>query len=181
MTLTWGLTPGTSCEATMVTTWQSTVAWLISSCQCLDLGLTHPTATLQGPDPTPVNTHAPKTGPRMLCWNPVLWTQSWAGVQYSSHQLKSACRSVFPAPGLACPSHWSLPGPNTFLPRAELPGKEPTCQCSRHKGRRFNPWVGKIPLGKDTATRSSILAWKIPWTEEPGGLWSMGSQRVRHD
>ena len=31
------------------------------------------------------------------------------------------------------------------------------------------------------ATHSSILAWKIPWTEEPGGLQSMGSQRVRHD
>ena len=31
------------------------------------------------------------------------------------------------------------------------------------------------------ATHSSILAWRIPWTEEPGGLWSMGSQRVRHD
>ena len=31
------------------------------------------------------------------------------------------------------------------------------------------------------ATHSSILAWKIPWTEEPGGLWSMGSQRVGHD
>ena len=32
-----------------------------------------------------------------------------------------------------------------------------------------------------TATRSSILAWKIPWTEEPGGLQSIGSKRVRHD
>ena len=31
------------------------------------------------------------------------------------------------------------------------------------------------------ATCSSILAWQIPWTEEPGGLWSMGSQKVRHD
>ena len=31
------------------------------------------------------------------------------------------------------------------------------------------------------ATHSSILAWKIPWTEEPGGLQSIGSQRVRHD
>ena len=30
-------------------------------------------------------------------------------------------------------------------------------------------------------THSSILAWEIPWTEEPGGLWSMGSQRVGHD
>ena len=31
------------------------------------------------------------------------------------------------------------------------------------------------------ATHSSILAWRIPWTEEPGGLQSMGSQRMRHD
>ena len=36
-------------------------------------------------------------------------------------------------------------------------------------------------LEKDMATHSSILAWRIPWTEEPGGLQSMGSQRVRHD
>ena len=32
------------------------------------------------------------------------------------------------------------------------------------------------PLEKEIATHSSILAWEIPWTEEPGGLWSMGSQ-----
>ena len=37
------------------------------------------------------------------------------------------------------------------------------------------------PLEKGMATHSSIPAWKIPWTEEPGGLQSMGSQRVRHD
>ena len=37
------------------------------------------------------------------------------------------------------------------------------------------------PLEKGMATLSSILAWKIPWTEEPGGLQSMGSQRVRRD
>ena len=36
------------------------------------------------------------------------------------------------------------------------------------------------PLEKGTATHSSILAWRIPWTEELGGLWSMGSQRVGH-
>ena len=35
------------------------------------------------------------------------------------------------------------------------------------------------PLEKEMATHSSILAWKIPWTEEPGGLQSTGSQRVR--
>ena len=37
------------------------------------------------------------------------------------------------------------------------------------------------PLEKEMATHSSTLAWKIPWTEEPGGLQSMESQRVRHD
>ena len=37
------------------------------------------------------------------------------------------------------------------------------------------------PLEKGMATHSSVLAWVIPWTEEPGGLQSMGSQRVRYD
>ena len=37
------------------------------------------------------------------------------------------------------------------------------------------------PLKKEMATHSSILAWEIPWTEEPGGLQSMGLQRARHD
>ena len=37
------------------------------------------------------------------------------------------------------------------------------------------------PLEKEMATHSNILAWKIPWVEEPGRLQSMGSQRVRHD
>ena len=36
------------------------------------------------------------------------------------------------------------------------------------------------PLEKEIATRSGILAWEIPWTEEPGGLQSVGLQRVRH-
>ena len=46
-------------------------------------------------------------------------------------------------------------------------------------------WVRSLgqedPLEKEMASHSSILAWEIPWTEEPGGLQSMGSQRVRHD
>ena len=45
-------------------------------------------------------------------------------------------------------------------------------------------WVQSLgwedPLEKEMATHSCILAWRIPWTEEPGGLQSMGSQRVRH-
>ena len=46
-------------------------------------------------------------------------------------------------------------------------------------------WVpslgGEYPLEKEMAAHSSILAWEVPWTGEPGGLQSMGSQRVRHD
>jgi len=52
-------------------------------------------------------------------------------------------------------------------------------QCRRQM------WVLSLgqeaPLEKGIATHSSILAWRIPWTEEPGGLQSMGSQRVGHD
>ena len=44
---------------------------------------------------------------------------------------------------------------------------------------RFLRW--EDPLKTGMATHSSILAWRIPWTEEPGGLQSMGSQRVRHN
>ena len=39
----------------------------------------------------------------------------------------------------------------------------------------------KDPLEKGMATHSSVLAWRIPWTEESGGLQSMGSQRIGHD
>ena len=47
------------------------------------------------------------------------------------------------------------------------------------EGIRFHPWVGKDPLEKEMATGSSILAWKIPWTQrKPGGLPSLGLQRV---
>ena len=50
---------------------------------------------------------------------------------------------------------------------------------------RQETWVRSLgredPLEKEMATRSSSLAWKIPWTEEPGRLQSMGSQRGAHD
>ena len=43
------------------------------------------------------------------------------------------------------------------------------------------PGSGRSSPEKEMATHSSILAWKIPWTEEPGGLQSMGSHRVEHN
>ena len=52
-------------------------------------------------------------------------------------------------------------------------GKEPAC----NEGDLG--W--EDPLEAGMATHSSILAWRIPWIEEPGGLQSMGSKRIRHD
>ena len=46
---------------------------------------------------------------------------------------------------------------------------------------RVRPLGWEDALEKEMATHSSIVAWRIPWTEEPGGLQSMGSQRVGHN
>ena len=67
-----------------------------------------------------------------------------------------------------------------------VPLKEHTCHCRRHKRCGFSPLVGKIPLRRATfkvgmATQSGILAWRIPWTEEPRRLQTIESQRVGHD
>ena len=67
---------------------------------------------------------------------------------------------------------WAL-----IIPR--LPWWESISLQCRRPG--FDPWVRKIPWRKEMAAHFSILAWRIPWTEEPGGLQSTGSQRVRQD
>ena len=58
-------------------------------------------------------------------------------------------------------------------------------QRLKHLPTMWETWVRSLsqedPLENEIATHSSILAWRIPWTEEPGGLQSMGSQRVGHD
>ena len=54
-------------------------------------------------------------------------------------------------------------------------------KLSTNEGDMVRSLGQEDPLEKDMAPHSSILAWRIPWTEEPGGLQSMGSQRVGHD
>ena len=58
-------------------------------------------------------------------------------------------------------------------------------QTVKHLSAMLETWVQSLgqedPLEKEMATHSSTLAWKIPWTEEPGRLQSMGLQRVGHD
>ena len=58
-------------------------------------------------------------------------------------------------------------------------------QTVKRLSTMWETWVQSLgwedPLEKEMAIHSSTIAWKIPWTEEPGRLWSMGSQRVGHD
>ena len=65
-----------------------------------------------------------------------------------------------------------------------LLGRGAAVESQEAKGPQ-ETWVQSLgqeaPLETEMATHSSILAWKISWTEEPGGLQSMGSQRVEHN
>ena len=70
-----------------------------------------------------------------------------------------------------------------------VPFKSPAtslvAQTVNHLSTMRETWVQPLgcedPLEKEMAIHSSTIAWKIPWTEEPGRLQSMGSQRVRHE
>ena len=59
-------------------------------------------------------------------------------------------------------------------------GKESACSAEEAGDPSLIPGLGRSP-GKGNGNHSSILAWRIPWTEEPGGLQSLGLQRVGHD
>ena len=58
--------------------------------------------------------------------------------------------------------------------------KESACNVGDARDMGSIPELGRS-LEQEMATHSSILAWKISWTEEPGGLWSLGSHRVGHN
>ena len=57
-------------------------------------------------------------------------------------------------------------------------GKEHTCQGRRRKRHRFDPWFGKIPWKRAWQATPVFLPGEYPWTEEPGRLQPMGSQRT---
>ena len=60
-------------------------------------------------------------------------------------------------------------------------GKEPACECRRHMRHGFQPWMGKIPWKRAWQPTPVFLPGDSPWTEEPGGLQFLGSQRVGHN
>ena len=59
--------------------------------------------------------------------------------------------------------------------------KEPSCPMQETQEMQVLSLGQEDPLEEHMATHSSILAWRIPWTKESGGLQFIGSQRVRHD
>ena len=60
-------------------------------------------------------------------------------------------------------------------------GEESACNAGVTGDGGSLPGSGRSPGGEGITTNYSILAWRIPWTEEPGGPQSIGSQRIRHD
>ena len=71
-----------------------------------------------------------------------------------------------------------------FTPFTGFPGKgilHPVKNLTTMQETQVQSLDWEDPLEEGMVTYSSVLAWRIPWTEEPGGLQSMGSQRVRHD
>ena len=75
--------------------------------------------------------------------------------------------------------------PHLILTAALVSEASLVAQIVKNLPAKWETWVPSLgwedPLEKGMATHSSILAWRIPRTEEPGGLQSMGSQRVGHD
>ena len=65
--------------------------------------------------------------------------------------------------------------------RLGFPGGASDKECRRPKRLQVRSLCQEDPLKEEMATHSSVLTWRIPWTEEPGGLQSIGSQRVGHD
>ena len=74
---------------------------------------------------------------------------------------------------------------DSILKSITLPTKVMVAQTVKRLSMMRETWVRSLgqedPLAKEMATHSRTIAWKIPWTEEPGRLQSMGLQRVEHD
>ena len=81
---------------------------------------------------------------------------------------------------ISLPSGW-YPGDLGEGFPGEASGKEPACQCRRRKTSGFNPWVRKIPWRRAWQPTPVFSPGESPETEEPGGLQSMGPQRVGYN
>ena len=109
---------------------------------------------------------------------------------YSGHACLSALTHAHTRPVIPKPIWWQIyevrhPKKLPLTQKYALPWASLVAQSVKNLPAVQERWVRSLgwedPLEKEMATCSSILTWKISWTEEPGGLQSMGSQRVGHD
>ena len=116
----------------------------------------------------------PRTVPiRHLCPWDFFRQEYWSGLPFHLHGISPMCSciSALQKDSLPLSHHGSW---SSLV--AQLANGLPAM-----RENRVHSLGGIDPLEKGMAPHSSILAWRIPWTEEPGGLQPMGSQRVRHD
>ena len=118
----------------------------------------------------------------------------WVAVPFSRGSSNPGIEQESPA-SQADPLPAELPGKphilgrflnlHRALQRSGFPGgtsgKECACQCRRLKRHGLYPWVRKIPWRRAWQSTPVFLPEEVSWTEKPGGLQSMGSQRVGHD
>ena len=144
--------------------------------RCSSLQGKHQPALCWGEPINPIP-FAGASGPTMILllsawsWNyPWSLVLPWWTILLTGHQIQYmlVCLKVF----IRCILR-SLGFPGGTL------GKEPPANAGYIRDR-FDSWVRNIPWRRAWQP-SSILAWRIPWTVEPGGLQFIGSQRVRHD
>ena len=76
---------------------------------------------------------------------------------------------------------WSSPGGTSDKKNKKKKQKKTCLQTQETSEMQVQSLGQEDPLEEEMATHSNILAWRMPWTEEPGGLQFMGLQRVRHD
>ena len=88
------------------------------------------------------------------------------------------------SPTLGSPLQWRLLTPVSFVSVQRHSRASLLAQMVKNPPVMQETWVQSLdeedPLEKEKTTYSSVLAWRIPWTEQPGRLQSMGSQRVGH-
>ena len=119
-----------------------------------------------------------------------------SGYNPNQKYLLLHCSMGFPDSSVGKESTWNVGDPSSIPGLGRSTGEgigyplqyswaSLVAQLVKNLPEMWETWVISLgwedPLEKGMATYSSMLAWRIPWTEEPGGLQSMGSQRVRYD
>ena len=153
-----------------------------------DTKVRHSLATKQSPTNTENRNILPRaeetaTHSCILAWR-IPWRGTWRATVHRVAQSWTPLKRLSMYTGKV--SQPLAPSPLSFLhhnaPYVHA-NKTSTCVSSLrlHLLHRAALWPLLLPREKEMATHSSILAWKIPWTEDPGRLQTMGSQRVGHD